>query len=485
MKKNLWIWALAAFSMAACTSEDAPTPEQVVTENDFESPDGRIVVQLGAESTPAAAISRAPIEGDNITALTELGIFAINRGAEISGTEYEEWPNTINNILLMNVKAQGTETLPLDNSVNQGRKLTLFDPEATSPGKVYYYPIQGGQNYDFYGYQPRVTLEDDVNDDIYHEYNRTTYDATNKKIQVIKDLLGDVDFITGQADIAPTVKEHNIYVSEAIDATTNKPKVGEGSDQYPVELNGYNAKYIRKIKYNNWIIDEWNEANTNNLLEGKKPFIPNIKFDHRLTRLNFQIITAEAQAGEGAPENDRENATNLSVSDVKLLNSHALAYLTIDRDMPVNYVRITSATTKVEADETIILSPGADLDMIKIQDGDAAEIWEDNEIKPQNYDNESYITAGYLMVPPTDQITNYNTKPYQIALKIKAKDTNGIPQSQDVTVDLKDKEGNLLPFEAGKSYNVRIALYAMQEVHVSAELTPWDENTDPVYIPVE
>ena len=56
MKKNLWIWAIAALSMAACTSEDVPTTEQIVTENDWISPDGRVVVQLGAESTPAAVI---------------------------------------------------------------------------------------------------------------------------------------------------------------------------------------------------------------------------------------------------------------------------------------------------------------------------------------------------------------------------------------------------------------------------------------------
>ena len=60
----------------------------------------------------------------------------------------------------------------------------------------------------------------------------------------------------------------------------------------------------------------------------------------------------------------------------------------------------------------------------------------------------------------------------------------GIPQTQDVVLDLK-KDNQPLVFEAGKSYNIRIALYALQEVNISAELTPWDKNTQDAYIPVE
>ena len=133
MKKNLWIWALAALSMTACTSEDVPSQDQVVTENDFESPDGRIVVQLGAENTPAATVSRAPIEGDKVTSLTGLGIFAINRETTIKTAEWNSWPDAIENCLLKNVKAQGAnsaaegqdpvEVDPLDKDVNTGKKI--------------------------------------------------------------------------------------------------------------------------------------------------------------------------------------------------------------------------------------------------------------------------------------------------------------------------------------------------------------------------
>ena len=52
-------------------------------------------------------------------------------------------------------------------------------------------------------------------------------------------------------------------------------------------------------------------------------------------------------------------------------------------------------------------------------------------------------------------------------------------------LDLKKNKDEYLTFEAGKSYNIRIALYALQQVYVSAELTDWDTDTEDVYIPVE
>ena len=448
MKKNLWIWALAALSMSACTSEDAPSQDQVVTENDFESPDGRIVVQLGAENTPTATVSRAPIEGSDITALTELGIFAINRDAAITSSEYDEWPNTIYNCLLKNVKAAGTTNDPLDNGVNAGKRLTLYNTDATQSGYVYYYPIQGQQNYDFYGYQPRV--------------DNTGLSLVDGKIRVLMDLTdGDVDLITGEAPVAKTISEDTLYVTEA----TNDVAATTGTGV----IDGYNAKYVRKIKYHNWIIDESQSLTNNKLdLDDKDPFIPNIAFKHRLTKLNFQVITAKEQAGEGNQGNDREEATNLRVSDIKLKNVHVTAVLTIDRDMPLTYEH-----------------GGTDVAMVKQTDGNSASVWaNENDIIPQNYENPEYYPAGYVMVPATADITGYADAPYKISLTVKSTNSMGIPQTQAVVLDLKDKNGNQLAFAAGKSYNIRIALYALQEVNVSAELTDWEQGED-AYIPVE
>lgn len=445
MKKNLWIWAIAALSMAACTSEDVPTTEQIVTENDWISPDGRVVVQLGAESTPAAVISRAPIEGDEITALEDLGIFAINRDEAITTEEFGDWPNTIDNVLLKNVKAKGTDIEPLDNVVNFGKRLSLYKTNDSESGAVYYYPIQGNQNYNFYGYQPRTGAAVVLN---------------SGKPQVTITLDGDVDLITGEAPAAPTVNETDLYVTEATaEATATKGTGGE--------LNGYNAKYVRKVKFHNWIIDESQNKGTNAIATSeKKPFIPNISFEHRLTKLNFQIITAKEQTGGGNQNEstetggDRQEATTLRVNTIKLTNVNRAAALSIEPTMPITF------------------SDRGELAMIENET--ATNIWEGDDIIPQNYEITDYASAGYLMVPATDEIADYATYPYSITLNVKSTDSAGVPQTQAITLSLKDQT-----FEAGKSYNIRIALYALQKVYVSAELTPWDTNTDDVYIPVE
>lgn len=471
MKKNLWIWALAALSMAACTSEDVPSQDQVVTENDFESPDGRIVVQLGAENTPAATVSRAPIEGDKVTSLTELGIFAINRKTTIKTAEWNGWPDDIENCLLKNVKAQGAnsaaegqdpvEVDPLDKDVNTGKKITLYDTDATTSGQVYYYPIQGTQNFDFYGYHPRQSGDDNV-----------TLAASGKPSVKIT-LNGDIDLITGEAEQAPDVNEGEIYVTEHSGSTP--PQVGTSGSI----IEGYNAKYIRKIKYSNWIIDKWNETLGQGVqqLGGKKPFIPMISFVHRLTKLNFQIITAKEQAGDGNQSEveggDREDATKLRVMNVKLINVHPEATLSIERTMPVTYSGRSTENlmAMIEANK------------------DNTSVWTTvgDSIIPQRYSdaaNPQYISAGYLMVPPTDEISDYTSYPYRISLTVIAKDATGIPTAQDIVLDLKDQNKNYLQFTKGKSYNIRIALYALQEVNVSAELTDWEQGED-AYIPVE
>ena len=344
-KKNLWIWALAAFSMAACTSEDVPTQEeQVVTENDFESPDGRVVVQLGAESTPAAIVSRTegPVEGENIIALTDLGIFAVDRKSSITDSDLTSWPKIIDKCLLMNVKAEGAKSSsdafdpdnfedktvnPLDPDVNKGKKVTLYDTEASGNGAVYYYPMQSKQEYDFYGYHPRV----DIN----------KINTSSGKVTITNTLDGNIDLITGAAKKATKVLENEIYVTEHSGSTP--PKLG--TVDTPIE--GYNAKYIRKIKYSNWMIDKWigilsDEDEKVEWKAKKKPFVPMISFEHRLTKLNFQIITAQEQTGGGnqneATETggDRTEATKLRVNNVKLLNVFKDVTMTLDRDAANN-----------------------------------------------------------------------------------------------------------------------------------------------------
>lgn len=70
---------------------------------------------------------------------------------------------------------------------------------------------------------------------------------------------------------------------------------------------------------------------------------------------------------------------------------------------------------------------------------------------------------------------------YNIQLTVVAPGTGGIPTEQTVNLEVKPSSGLFL---AGHSYNIRIALYAMQKVHLSALLTGWTDDEN-IYAPVE
>ena len=70
---------------------------------------------------------------------------------------------------------------------------------------------------------------------------------------------------------------------------------------------------------------------------------------------------------------------------------------------------------------------------------------------------------------------------YNLQLTVAARGAGGIPTEQTVNLEGKPSSGLFLP---GHSYNIRIALYAMQKVHLSASLTGWTDKEN-IYAPVE
>lgn len=439
MKKNLWIWALAAFSMAACTSEDAPTPEQVVTENDWISPDGQVVVQLSANElpTPTASLGRAIIDGTNISSLTDLGIFALGRNGG-----YNANPDTDNNILLYNVRGEGKTVTTLDPELHkddQGnvlKRISLYNSQQNKTDQIasiYYYPIQPKNNYDFYGYFPR---QEDVN--VSKQTNEITvqFTATN----------GDMDIITGQAEKAPQMAIGSLFINEETSNNTNT-----------TPLDGYNAKYIRSIKYHNWLLDEEIQSG-----KDKKRFVPNIKFNHRTTLLKFFIIPNDEQAGSTTDNgyNDQQKTKELRVKNIALLETNSIATWSV-----------TANTMSWSNPDSIAMIP---LD----KNNGAWDAQNDNLMIPA--ESESVAEqAGYLMVEPKES--------YTLSLTIVAPtvvNSNAVPKEQTTHLTIKQNTQGL-KFEEGYSYNIYIQLNALQEVNIHAELTDWIDVNTPVYVPVE
>lgn len=443
MNKLIYIaLAAACFSMAGCSNDDAPSIPQT-SPDDFESADGQLVIQLGAESSAQATITRSIIKGEDITELYDLGIFALNRNVSTyTQTEANNWQESATkNILLWNVIAKGQSEGPYDPDINGGKKVYLYK-NATEAGNdrasVFYYPMQGNQNYNFYGYFPRQ--------------EGTPAIEGGKAVVNFNNLDGSEDIIVGAAPDAPTVVENQLYTSLS---ESDVPQLGTNA----TELNGYNSKYIRKIKYHNWLIDTKLPSNRNE----KKPFVPNISFKHKTALLYFQVITAGDQAGGSYPYNDQEKAKELRVSDIKVSMQ-------------------TAAQLDIKTSTVTWNGPEAEKEMQVLETGNE-EIWDsNNKIIPQIYDPAgNYTNCGYMLVAPKSG-TSDNPESYTITLKVHAPEgANGIPETQDITLTLKAPSGS---FEAGKSYNVRIALYALQEVLVEGTLDDW-ETGDNIDAPIE
>ena len=438
MKKNLWMLAMAAFAMAACTSEDVPTAQ--VTENDWISPDGHVLIQLSAEGlpTPTASVSRAPISGSEIKDLNDLGIFALSKTGNYTDNSNVETPT----VLLNNVWGKGSESFTIDNTIhvdNQGdalNRISLYAQKNAANSSIYYYPISTKHEYNFYGYFPYQDSESTNNVNITANDVNISFDLSS----------GDIDMITGRAEAATPIADSKLFVEEK----NNAPVVGTSGSTW----NGYNARYIRKVKYSNELVGKYEtEATANGITT--HTYVPNIKFEHRTTQLRFFVVANDKQATE-----DKEATQNLRVDEIKLLGIQ------------------TSATWSLKSNQVTWSGSNKDIAMQNLNTG-ITTIWENGKIIPAaeitNADSQEQ-QAGYLMVKPQNA--------YKLHLKVHAPVEEGesvIPQQREteITVQLKDQSD----FIQGKYYNVFIQLNALQEVLVTAELADWAKGDD-VFVPV-
>lgn len=434
MKKNIWIWALAATTlMTACSQDNEPMPEPAptITDNDWISPDGQVVIQLGGvdNASANAVVTRAPIESDddffyNLStnptpiAPNTVGIFAL-------ASDKNGWKDTDNyGILLNNIEGIGDSSSKKSTADGAEKdnlnKITLkATTDASTWGGVYYYPMKNAYNYNFYGYAPYVTGE--------------SVGATDSKVS-FTNFNGSQDIMYSEA----TAASRN--VSNLLGYT---PKEGE------TVLNGYNAKYIRVLKYHKEKIDAGGTGTS-------YPWIPNLVFNHQLVWLKFSIVVAQNQSAA----DKTLVVSQLKVKDI-ILKNHPNS---VDLDL----------LPQTEDERLVWGSALADLKMLTPQ----ANTVETGEFEPENgtwNDNQKPAVRGYLLVKPQQSYTvSLTVVPTTQASGVK-------PESQTFDVVL---ENGATGFEKGKSYNIRLGIYALQEVEATAELTPWGEDVV-VDIPVE
>lgn len=429
MKKNIWIWALAAVTLVtACSKNDdpvTPEPEQNVTEDDFESPDGQVVIQLGAGDYTASAnttVTRAPLTNATFAGNTIIGIY----GVSTTGVWTEATNMLLNNRKAKVTTEERTEKQGADVSkknptgtpaVTGPYKISLYDKGGQNTGQVEYYPMISDKNYTFYGYSP---------------YNDTATPSSNDASVTFANFNGSQDIIWGKS-VAPQIKAGSIWAKS--DYSTNL-----------TAIDGYNAKYIRMLKYH------YELNNTPDHGHGAKdnyPWIPNIAFTHKLVQFKFYIVPAKEQSTV-----DKENAKKLFVSNIRLQN-HGIPTLSIN-------------------DGTFTFNGDNALQMLSVTN----DVF-NNEALSSSVNPADDKIVGYLLVKPglTEYDLLIDISPFNTDL------TENTAQKQvDVPVKIRLSDGKT--FDAGCSYNIKIGIYAMQEVEADASLTEWTDKGD-VNIDVE
>ena len=279
MKKHtLWLCLAAALLAASCSNDDEPVVENppVVTDDDWISPDGQVVVQLGgyapamANTTVTRGTGDGPLDGTDAMTNKNIGVFALANDATLTNDVTDWATNTTYECLLLNVKGTWTSNDSTDpvNSEEGAKKISLFTPDGDTDGAVYYYPMQGGQNYTFYGYYPYQEAQPDVT-------------ATTAKVTITTD--GSQDIIWSKAE-APQIPSNTLWTIDNGGTPIKETSV----------LDGYNARYIRKIKFHNELVSEQSQYGQQ---EGDAvAYVPFLKFNHMLTQLKFFVVAAKDQS---------------------------------------------------------------------------------------------------------------------------------------------------------------------------------------------
>lgn len=191
------------------------------------------------------------------------------------------------------------------------------------------------------------------------------------------------------------------------------------------QLDGYNALYFRK---------------------GEGAATPDITFNHKLTQLNFKIKKAGEFSTAGPDK-------QLSVTKIEINTFPSLDLTIADK----------AETDNGKIAPTDAMGGAADIPVIKNDAGEAADA-----VIVDNIDGESAFGTSMMVYTAGETQTTYSAKVY---LKMGA---DGEEVSSPITIKLAEDAA----FEAGKSYNVNIAVNSMMKVEVNATLTKWQPGDD-------
>lgn len=187
-----------------------------------------------------------------------------------------------------------------------------------------------------------------------------------------------------------------------------------------VNYSGFNALYFRKIQ---------------------NAEVPNLKFQHCLTRLNFKALT-----GTGYGE-----TTPVAIKNIKVLN------------VP------TGVRLAVAGNGAGVLSTTGAIGDMSLYNGDIP-MGDDLIVPPTSTDKKDAASLGTVLLMPSQ------TGVYDLSVTLVGVDSDGNPITQEITgpVKIENKNG----FVAGTQYNVILTAYGLQIVKVEATMGTWGNGDD-------
>lgn len=405
MKKISFASLMLAVFLGSCSNDSVPVVEQEVEGGDL------VPISLGLNMGQAdVSVTRGTgtvggtTDAENVWNYENLYVLMTSSDDEALEDPNAEWGFT-------SVKGQVLKE-QFDNSFfarpksvdrNGSPVWTLdYQCDPNEGGNLKYYPTQGESDFFAYHVDDAATVVDAKgNPEIQMSNNAITVDIT---------MDGSQDLLTGKADVA-TIPSN-------------------------LDANGFSAKTAR--------------ANV----------IPNIKMEHKLSRLTFTLKNGNAMTA---------GVTVKSISvESKYKGTMTVAAKDNSAELGVNFVdEYTRLYLKEKMDPT---APGYFVN--SLSQGKCPLV----DFTPIVMDGATDVEAGEaLFICPGD-------KEYKLNIQVEyAIENNGVPtiEPKDIPVTFQHPD-KTSAFEAGKSYHLNVTIYGLEEIVIDTQLEMWDEVEDDI-----
>ena len=480
MKKQFLYLMAAAASLTACSTND-------VIGDAANGGNGDGIVTADDQQVIGIGTSINALSSQNVGTRATIGGVG-------NDTEKNKWPADTKLYFFMLQK----ESIDPAQEGTENKTNIFFDTEATAPvntdsGKVQrtdnlikYYPladsreVQAGDGddattktlygFDFYGYHDggAVTRTDGTAAAKYYTATVTKEGdgetvssitlgtgATEKEdghnvVGVPFEIGGSQDLMSGKAALTDAQKE------------SLKIKVGEAAEATDYSGRAYSAFAARR---------------------GVQPIID---FQHRLTRLAFNIKPGNASTAGYAANQEKGTNENWVANDT--VNAMEVVGISVKGKLAKSGVLVV-ATTNDDVKDAIVWDDAEENTEFKLKNSQGTEISSNNsvtltgtftdETSPKKFTGTSTAIGDALMLQPGySEYEVYITLSQKVAEGTEALKTenDGKKVAKTQTIHGTIKLGNDKVFEAGSSYAVNVTVYGFEHIDITAKLTPWKDG---------